>query len=158
LIFVTVGAQMPFDRMVRAVDEWAAHAGRGDVLAQIGDTDFRPRHMEAVASLPPSELRRVVSEAIAVVAHAGAGTIITALELKTAILVFPRLASLGETRHDHQVATARYFSESGYVRAAYSEEELTRQLGTVETWSPAPGIGASASSTLVERVRDFALG
>ena len=42
MIFVTVGAQMPFDRMCKAVDAWAAKRGRSDVFAQIGETEWRP--------------------------------------------------------------------------------------------------------------------
>ena len=44
---------MPFDRMVRAVDAWAAAHGRRDVFAQIGTTDWRPSHIEWTALLEP---------------------------------------------------------------------------------------------------------
>ena len=35
LIFVTVGAQMSFDRLIGWVDDWAVAVGRDDVVAQI---------------------------------------------------------------------------------------------------------------------------
>ena len=35
MILVTVGSQEPFDRLIIAVDEWAASSGRSDVFAQI---------------------------------------------------------------------------------------------------------------------------
>ncbi len=38
MIFVTVGEQLPFDRLVRAVDEWAAASGK-EVFAQIGNSE-----------------------------------------------------------------------------------------------------------------------
>ena len=104
MIFVTVGAQMAFDRLVRTVDEWAATRGRKDVFAQIGPTEWRPRHIEWVAFLPPEDFRKRVADATMVVAHAGMGSIITALELGKPILVMPRRGHLQETRNDHQVA------------------------------------------------------
>ncbi len=45
-IFVTVGTELPFDRLVRAIDHWAGERGRGsEVFAQIGRTQFRPEHI-----------------------------------------------------------------------------------------------------------------
>ena len=43
--------------------------------------------------------------AAAIVAHAGMGTILTALETGKRLLVMPRRAALGEHRNDHQLAT-----------------------------------------------------
>ena len=39
MIFVTVGTDSPFDRLMQVVDEWAAASGRTDVFAQIGEGD-----------------------------------------------------------------------------------------------------------------------
>ena len=44
MIFVTVGTQLPFDRLVRAVDAWAAEHPQVDVFGQIGPASFRPKH------------------------------------------------------------------------------------------------------------------
>ena len=90
MIFVTVGAQMPFDRLVRAVDEWAGQSGTRDVFAQIGTTDLRPRHIEWVSFLQPAEFLERVRAARLIIAHAGMGSILTALGLGKQILVMPR--------------------------------------------------------------------
>ena len=97
---------MAFDRLVEAVDRWAAERGRTDIFAQIGPSEMRPEHLEWTRFLEPAEYRSRIEEATAVVAHAGVGTILIALELGRPLLVLPRRASLGETRSDHQVATA----------------------------------------------------
>ena len=57
MIFVTVGAQMPFDRLITAVDQWAARHGRDDVFAQIGQNGAEPKHVEWTHLLDPSEVR-----------------------------------------------------------------------------------------------------
>lgn len=36
MIFVTVGTQMPFDRLVEAVDQWASTRDRVNVFARSG--------------------------------------------------------------------------------------------------------------------------
>src|SRR5262245_2413506 len=109
VIFVTVGAQMPFDRLVRSVDRWAGGRRRTDVVAQIGATDYHPSHMRWQPFLDSEAFGRRYREAQAIVAHAGTGSLITALQIGKPILVMPRRAGLRETRTDHQVATAEQF-------------------------------------------------
>ncbi|MFM2318175.1 MAG: hypothetical protein RLZZ215_796, partial [Pseudomonadota bacterium] len=43
MIFVAVGTQFPFDRLIRCVDIWAAAQGI-EVLAQIATGDYLPTH------------------------------------------------------------------------------------------------------------------
>lgn len=155
MIFVTVGHQMPFDRLIRAVDEWAAANARTDVFAQIGRSAYQPKNMQARAFLSPAEFEQKMNEASAVVAHAGTGTIIAALQSGKPLLVMPRQSRLGETRNDHQISTARHFTEAGYLLAAADEIELTRCLRQLETFRPAKSISESASSDLIARLRTF---
>lgn len=158
MIFVTVGHQMPFDRLVRGVDEWAVAAGRSDVFAQIGDAEYVPRHIEHAEKIGPDEFRRRMSEADAVIAHAGMGSILTALELGTPILVMPRLGRLMETRNDHQVATARRFREMGKIEVAMDETELPAALDRLTDLRRADTISAQASPELLGAVRGFIFG
>jgi exopolysaccharide biosynthesis glucuronosyltransferase PssE len=158
LIFVTVGAQMHFDRLIRAIDDWAEERGRTDVFAQVGPSEYHARCIETVRSLDPAAFRARAESATALVAHAGMGTIITALELGKPLLVFPRDFERRETRNDHQVATARHFAESGRVLAAFDEQELRLRLDEVESFAPSSRIGREASQELVARVRSFVAG
>jgi UDP-N-acetylglucosamine transferase subunit ALG13 len=155
LIFVTVGAQMHFDRLIRTIDEWAEERGRADVFAQVGPSEYMARRIETVRSLDPASFRARAERATALVAHAGMGTIITALELGKPLLVFPRDFARRETRNDHQVATARHFAESGRVLAAFDERELRRRLDEIESFVPSSKIGREASQELVGRIRAF---
>src|SRR4051812_19357952 len=103
MIFVTVGTQVQFDRLIRTVDEWAGARARTDVYAQIGPSNDRFKHIRTERFIDPTEFRNCVEAASLVIAHAGMGSIITALELGKRIIVMPRRASLGEHRNDHQV-------------------------------------------------------
>jgi len=128
MILVTVGAQMPFDRLVAAVDRWVASSGYQDVFAQIGTSQYRPRHLRHERFLEPARFRNMCQKATLMVAHAGMGSIITALEFAKPILVMPRRGDLAETRNDHQIATARRFEKLGAVHVAMDEDDLSRRL------------------------------
>jgi UDP-N-acetylglucosamine transferase subunit ALG13 len=157
LILVTVGGQLPFDRLVRYVDQWAGakSARPATVFAQIGQSDIVPSHMDFAKLLPGSEFRRRVIECDAIVAHAGMGTILTALEYCKPLLIFPRLAEQGEHRNDHQIATARYFSERGLVRTAFDRAELEDELSGLLELHPPAAISPFASDELIARIRGF---
>lgn len=157
MIFVTVGAQMPFDRLIRAVDTWAGAHPQHEVRAQIGPTELRPEHLRSEGFLPPERFRALMEEASAVVAHAGMGTILTALELGKPTLVFPRRERFAETRSDHQVATARHFAEQGRLRAVYEPEALAPALDALLSAPPPETISAEASGELLARIRAFAI-
>ncbi|MEM9373615.1 MAG: glycosyltransferase [Planctomycetota bacterium] len=158
MIFVTVGHQMPFDRLIRGVDDWAGARQRADVFAQIGDAQYIPRHVEYAGRIGPDEFRRRMTEADAVVAHAGMGSILTALELGVPILVMPRFGRLMETRNDHQVATAERFKAMGRIEVAMDESELPTALDRLTDLRRADRISSEASPELLDAVRGFIFG
>lgn len=154
MIFVTVGTQLPFDRMIRTVDAWSGKAG-GDVFAQVGSGEYVPAHMRWTRTLPADECNALIRQAKAVVAHAGMGSILTALQFGKPIIVMPRRANLGEHRNDHQVTTANYFQEQGRIRVAFDEAQLERQLNEISTFQPSARIASSASPGLIDALRCF---
>lgn len=156
MIFVTVGAQMPFDRLVLAVDRWAAEAGRDDVFAQIGESEQPPQHIKFTKFLSTSEFRQRIGQADVVVAHAGTGCILDTLSLGKPILVMPRHAALMETRNDHQIATAQEFRSFPGVWVAMDEAELHAKLGELSSLTATSQVRApQASSEIIERIRSF---
>jgi UDP-N-acetylglucosamine transferase subunit ALG13 len=158
VIFVTVGTQLPFDRLIAAVDAWAARRPDAGVFAQIGPTELRPAHIEHARFLAPAECRERMRAADAIVAHAGMGTILTALELGKPIVVLPRRAAAGEHRNDHQLATARRFADLGSVGVAFDETELGAQLDRLEGAVARPGIGRHAPAPFIAALRAFIAG
>ena len=155
MIFVTVGAQMPFDRLIRAVDEWATSRARVDIFAQIGPSDFCPKSIGSQRFIDPQEFRKRVQAASGIVAHAGVGTILTALEYGKPIIVMPRRGDLRETRNDHQVATATLFSQQGRIIVAFDEQELIQKLDQFDTSQRTERIEPHASPRLIATIRNF---
>ena len=155
MIFVTVGAQMPFDRLVKTVDQWAGSRRRDDVFAQIGPTDYCPSSIQWTKFMEPEEFRRRFEAARVIVAHAGTGSIITALQVGKPILIMPRRASLRETRNDHQVATAEQFRRFGSVAVAWDEKELIARLEVIDDLHGLQAVGSHASRELIGAIRGF---
>jgi UDP-N-acetylglucosamine transferase subunit ALG13 len=155
LIFVTVGHQLPFDRLISLVDQWAARVPGQRVFAQIGDSTYRAAHLESRRFLSVEQYERCLATCDAVVAHAGIGTILQTLAARKPLLVFPRLSELGETRNDHQVGTARHFANSGQLLAAYDDASLLRLLDQIGSFEPAFEPPTRALAQLTERLRQF---
>jgi len=128
MIFVSVGAQGPFDRLIRAVDDWAHLRTRSDVFAQIGESNYRAKYIETTRYLDSLQFQKKVQESNLIVAHAGMGTIITALEFGKPIIVMPRRGDLRETRNDHQIATTKKLEQQGRVIAAFDIKQLHEKL------------------------------
>jgi UDP-N-acetylglucosamine transferase subunit ALG13 len=105
--------------------------------------------------IDPTEFRKRVESASLVIAHAGMGSIITALELGKQIIVMPRRANLGEHRNDHQVATAKRFAEQGRIMVALNEQELFDKLDRLEVSDELDRLDSQASLQLIDTIRMF---
>lgn len=158
MIFVTVGTDQPFDRMVKVVDAWAAERARNDVFAQIGEGGWEPRSIPFSKFLTPPDFKQRFNQARVIIAHAGMGTIISALSHGKPILIMPKLACLGEHRNEHQLATARRMMSLGNVTVAFNEAELREKLDQLDTLIPREKINPVASGPLIYSLRDFIFG
>ena len=129
VIFVTVGSQLPFDRLIIAVDEWAKSSGSAvPVFAQIGISTYKPQNIDYCQTMTPDEYQSYLEKADLIISHAGMGTIISALELGKTLLLMPRLASHSEHRNDHQLATLKNFSHFANIVSIKDETELAETL------------------------------
>ena len=123
MILVTVGMQLGFDRLIKAMDDLAP-ALEIDVIAQTGKGDFQPRNMQARERIGPAEFEKLVEQSDLIVSHAGIGTVLTAQRFSTPIVLFPRRFEHGEHRNDHQVATAKNLDGRSGLLIAMDEAEL----------------------------------
>ncbi|MCH7557416.1 MAG: hypothetical protein IIB56_08160 [Planctomycetes bacterium] len=137
MIFLTVGTQFPFDRLVKTVDQ--ALDGRlvnEEIFAQIGETSYKPLNFESVVSLEKNLFDKRLREASSVISHAGMGTITMALKNHKPLLVMPRLKRYREHVNDHQVATARKFEELGHILAVYDAKDLPNGIRKLKNFVP----------------------
>ena len=153
MVFATTGTQLPFDRFIRILDEVAPLLNE-EVVAQVHHSNYRAQHIKTVGFLPPDEFDRLFNGARLIVAHAGMGTILSALEQGKPIIVFPRIAALGEHRNEHQLSTAAKMKERGWVYVATDAEELKALLLKPDLHA-LHHIGSTASEGLVESIAEF---
>ena len=171
MIFLTVGTQLPFDRLVAAVDAWAGrHPGQGifGQIAEPGPSGFRPKNFDWVADLDPAAFEARFREASHIVAHAGMGTIIGALGAGKPLMVMPRRAHLGEQRNDHQFATVQRLStrpgiaQAG-ILAAFEAGEVPGRMDALIACGDGEGRGGTpiarfADKRLTDAIRAAILG
>jgi UDP-N-acetylglucosamine transferase subunit ALG13 len=154
MIFLTVGTILPFDRLVRAVDEAVGHGLiQEEVFAQIGKTKTIPKHIESADVLDKDTFGAKVRQASSIISHAGMGSITMALTHNKPLLVMPRLKRFGEHVNDHQLGTARKFEELGCVVVAYTEEELPGKVRQLKTFVPKKR--TAAPEAVAQRIAGF---
>jgi UDP-N-acetylglucosamine transferase subunit ALG13 len=157
MIFASVGSMLPFDRLVRAVDEWAADNRDIPVFLQIGNGSYRPVHAECARMLAHHDYAARLKECRLFIAHAGIGSIVQALEIGRQTLMLPRLARLGEHTTDHQLHTVARFRETPGLRVAEDTAGLKEQIGALLA-DPLPGAASlppHAPAEMLARVRGF---
>jgi len=151
LIFVTVGTQLPFPRLIGHMVEWAQYHSEHVVL-QTGDA-IACQGCEAYSSLSSSQFHTCMKDARIVVSHAGIGSIIATKAAGKPIILVPRRADLGEHRNDHQLATAAAFGENSGLRVAWEVQHVSTLLDRVI--EPPVTECNPRYDRLVERIRSF---
>jgi UDP-N-acetylglucosamine transferase subunit ALG13 len=150
MIFCTIGTQIPFDRFVKIVDKVAEQIDE-EIIAQVSNGEYKAKNIKTVSFLAPDEFDKIFKQARVIVAHAGMGTIITAMRYEKPIIIFPRVAALGEHRNEHQLATAKQMAEMGYVYTADNVQSLLSLLSRFDL-KPLHKLGKHADQTLVDEL------
>ncbi len=148
---------MPFDRLVRAMDAWAAAHPDVPVEIQIGRGSYEPVHARWVRMMPVDAYRERVAAARLFVAHAGMGSIITAIEAGKQLLMLPRLRSEGEHNTDHQLATAASIGNRAglHVAADAADLQLRASALLADSGAPPAPIARFADPAFTDRIRAF---
>ena len=125
MIFVTVGTHYQgFERLVKKMDEIAGKID-DEVIMQIGYTKYEPKNAEWFRFLEREEdILELYKKADVIVAHAGAGTLLTALSFGKPVVVVPRLKKFGEHVDDQQLELAEALESMGKAIAVYDIEKL----------------------------------
>ncbi len=89
--FITTGLSRSFERLLKAVDELVEDGTvSGNIMAQIGQSRYTPKHFPFVRCFNPDEYQKVISQTRTVVSHAGVGTVLSALKYGRKLIVLPR--------------------------------------------------------------------
>lgn len=153
MIFIAVGTQYPFDRLIKYVDEWLVEQSIIEpVFAQIGDGEYTPKIMEWERFINADIYEEKVKEADLIIAHAGMGNIITAIENQTPIIVMNRQHKHGEHRNDHQLDGLSWMGKLDGVYTATDKETLYQLLDRKNTLQAGSGQTPPQRQTLINYI------
>lgn len=153
MIFVTIGTQIPFDRLIEAIDSITPEIDE-EIIAQTLSGTYVPKNIKTVEFLEPEVFKKYIEDARVIMGHAGMGVILSAMEHNKPLIIFARDPNLGEVLNSHQIATAAKMAELGYAYTANTTEELKALLSDPDL-KPLHSIGAVASDSLIESLTDF---
>lgn len=128
MIFVTVGTQLPFDRLIKAVDEVAPILGDEEIIAQTKGGDYVAQNIKCYDYIEREQYMKLFDSARLVISHAGIGSILNAMKYHKNIIIMPRQASLHEHRNDHQVHTAEAIAQYENIKVVNKKDELGKFL------------------------------
>lgn len=127
MIFVSLGTMdMPFYRMAKAVDEWAATTDE-KVIVQTGYTDYKYKNVNQVFRFcTKDEMQTYINEADVLILQGGWGAISEAMEKKKRIVVIPRY---DKTEHIHdQFQLIRKLDSLGCVIGVFETKDLAKKM------------------------------
>jgi UDP-N-acetylglucosamine transferase subunit ALG13 len=137
MFFATVGATLPFDRLVESVGKLKLEGAIPErLLVQTGNGGLKPDGVEVVETLPFDEVQKILQEAAIVLCHGGTGSLITALREGCQVIAMPRLASIGEHYDDHQAEITKAFEDRGLILVANTVDELRDAISRARLRQP----------------------
>lgn len=134
MIFITLGSQkFQFNRLLQAVDELIEKGVIDDeVFAQIGYSDYEPKHFEYKQFLDREEFAAQEGKCDILITHGGTGAIIGAVKKGKKVIAVPRLAKYGEHVDDHQLQLIAQFKNQNLICGLSDCSELEDGLKYVK--------------------------
>lgn len=135
MIFLILGTQkFQFNRLLQAIDQLIeTEALTESVFAQIGNSDYRPKHYKFEKFLNKKDFIINIKKASVVITHSGVGSIISAIQLGIPTIVCPRLSKYNEHVDDHQLDIAKAFQKQNFVLCCYETEDLIKLINEANT-------------------------
>jgi len=126
LIFVCVGSrEYQFDRLLEKMDELVRENKLDEeVFAQIGQSDYMPKHYRHVRYMSPDNFHQKQIDADLIISHGGTGALVNALKLGKRVIAVPRLAKYKEHIDDHQIQVCSMLEKQQYLNVVYEMGDL----------------------------------
>ena len=149
LLFATVGAILPFDRLIEMVATANAQGAIPEkILLQTGKGGCKVDGIDSVETFSYEAMQATLKAADIVVCHGGTGSLVTAMRQGCRVIAVPRLFALGEVYDDHQSEIVGALAARGMISVANTPEELISALRTVRDQPPV--MATSDPAELVE--------
>lgn len=130
IIFISVGQQLPFDRLLILVDNYFKNNQifNVEIFAQIGNSSFFSPNIRTKKYISEMEFIEHFKKSNLIISHGGMGNIIKILEDNKSAILMPRIAENNEHRNNHQISTLNYYKQDIGLNVAFNESELHELL------------------------------
>lgn len=143
---------MPFYRMAKAVDEFAATAGE-EVVVQTGYTDYDYKYAKPFKFCTKEEMQQYISKASILILQGGWGAISEAMEMNKKIVAIPRY---NKTEHIHdQFQLVRKLDALGCVIGVFEEKNLQEAIDRAKNHVLQQLAKGNAESTIREKLNSW---
>lgn len=150
-IFISVGTQLPFDRLVKRVEQAFVNKPEFKLIYQVGVGGYKPSSGEIFETLTPLQYSKAMGECDVLIAHCGTGSIVSSVEFSKPLICMPRRAEFGEHRNNHQVDAASKMD----VNAFYVLEDDMDLYEIVKSAIERDGVGISTGLVSMKFVSDL---
>ncbi|SIQ41188.1 MULTISPECIES: glycosyltransferase [Acidiphilium] len=131
MIFVTVGTTMPFDELLREIDQLAGQGKLGEpLICQTGQSKYQLANGEQFIGRP--SIADLIDQATLVISHGGA-TVIQLLIARKPFVAFPNPRGAG----DHQTSFLREVARVSDISWSSNVSDLAQLIGERRNKGPA---------------------
>lgn len=155
MIFITVGTQLGFDRLIKFMDEFVKNNSSCECFAQIAQGKYTPKYFPYKRYLTAKQHNQYILRSDVIISHAGMGTIINCLVLSKPIVILPRKVSLKEHRNDHQLSTVERFSNVKGCFIALFESDIPGAIKSAQNFKITISRSQSAPEQMIKTLRSI---
>jgi beta-1,4-N-acetylglucosaminyltransferase len=124
MIYCTIGTMyLDFRRLIEAVDCLAGTTGE-EIIVQKGCSETPTYNVNAFDFKPHDEIVAIQKSARVIVAHAGIGALLDALQARRPFIMVPRLRKYNEHTNDHQRDIGWIVEKRGWGRTLLNIDDL----------------------------------
>lgn len=138
MILVLLGTFVtPFERPLIEIEK-LCEAGTitEEVIVQSGHTNMTSQYMVMRPFIDPNELTELCGSARIVISHAGAASLIGAIQLGKKVITIARLSKYGEHVDDHQLEILEKFATLNYILPWRENVALDSLLNEIDDFTP----------------------
>lgn len=155
MIFITLGSQkFQFNRLLISIDKLIQKKIiTEEVFAQIGYSDYKPKHYRYKEFLNRDEFVEMESKADIVLTHGGTGAIIGAVKKGKKVIAVPRLSKYGEHVDDHQLQLVAQFKSQNLIYGLNDCSELEESIRNIKYHKFTPYM--SNTTKVIESIENY---
>lgn len=151
IIFVTIGtSSWQFDRLIKEMDRIAKTIDE-EVLMQIANTNYEPSHAHYFRFASNECVDNAYKSCRLIVAHAGAGCVLSASRYSKPLILVPRRSEFSEHFDNHQIDMSKELEKDGDVTIIWDISNLERAIEASSLMKPF----GKRNCSMIDPLRDY---